>query len=386
MYKEEKINLKTFLVFIDVHSLSNKQTIDEAEAEFYDLVLSSGAEIIGKSSHKQSRPSISHFINKGKLEEIADLIKNSGIDLLIVNHKLSASQARNLELKLKIRVIDKTELKYAVELINKHKIPSPPQTLMDLDKELTSEQPNQKLIFNLINKDIGLSSSILKVVNSSQYNLSTEVASIEHAVNLLGLNQLRNAIIQPAYKIALESNLKGFEEITEHSHYVGLISMFVSEHVTFQEPIDINIFYLLGLFHDVGVVILAAEFSDYLSFYHKNEEKPLTMSIEEKANYNIRHVAIAVLLAKKWGLPDDVCNAIYLHHDVYGIYRNKVSYNTLSYSEILKLGHSLSHMFYFGDSKITDNDQNYIMYENSVRELSLDDEQIESIMIDIKGL
>ena len=63
-----------------------------------------------ESSHKQSRPSISHFINKGKLEEIADLIKNSGIDLLIVNHKLSASQARNLELKLKVRVIDKTEL------------------------------------------------------------------------------------------------------------------------------------------------------------------------------------------------------------------------------------------------------------------------------------
>jgi GTP-binding protein HflX len=110
MYKEEKTNLKTFLVFIDVHSLSDKQVIDEAETEFYDLVVSSGAEIVGKSAHKQSRPSISHFINKGKLEEIFDLIKGSGIDLLIVNHKLSASQARNLELKLKVRVIDKTEL------------------------------------------------------------------------------------------------------------------------------------------------------------------------------------------------------------------------------------------------------------------------------------
>ena len=48
MYKEEKTNLKTFLVFIDVHSLSDKQIIDEAETEFYDLVISSGAEIVGK--------------------------------------------------------------------------------------------------------------------------------------------------------------------------------------------------------------------------------------------------------------------------------------------------------------------------------------------------
>ena len=47
MYKEEKTNLKTFLVFIDVHSLSDKQIIDEAEAEFHDLVISSGAEIVG---------------------------------------------------------------------------------------------------------------------------------------------------------------------------------------------------------------------------------------------------------------------------------------------------------------------------------------------------
>ena len=49
MYREEKTNLKTFLVFIDVHSLSDKQIIDEAETEFYDLVISSGAEIVGKS-------------------------------------------------------------------------------------------------------------------------------------------------------------------------------------------------------------------------------------------------------------------------------------------------------------------------------------------------
>ena len=110
MFKEEKANTKTFLVFIDVHSLREKQLIDDAEREFFDLVQSSGAEIIGTTSHKQSRPSISHFINKGKLEELYELVHKSDIGLVIVNHKLSASQARNLELKLKVRVIDKTEL------------------------------------------------------------------------------------------------------------------------------------------------------------------------------------------------------------------------------------------------------------------------------------
>ena len=75
MFKEEKANTKTFLVFIDVHSLREKQLIDDAEREFFDLVQSSGAEIVGTTSHKQSRPSISHFINKGKLEELYELAK-----------------------------------------------------------------------------------------------------------------------------------------------------------------------------------------------------------------------------------------------------------------------------------------------------------------------
>ena len=62
------------------------------------------------SISKQNKPSISHFINKGKLEEIKNKVQKSKADLAIVNHQLSASQARNLELFLKIRVIDKSEL------------------------------------------------------------------------------------------------------------------------------------------------------------------------------------------------------------------------------------------------------------------------------------
>ena len=91
-------------------SLRTGEELDNIHGEFYDLVNSAGAEIVGKTSSKQKNPSISHFINKGKLDEIKALVESSCAELVIVNHQLSASQARNLELKLKVRVIDKTEL------------------------------------------------------------------------------------------------------------------------------------------------------------------------------------------------------------------------------------------------------------------------------------
>ena len=110
MIVEQKQISKTLLVFLDIESLRTGEELDDIYGEFYDLVNSAGAEIVGKTSSRQKNPSISHFINKGKLDEIKDLVESSCAELVIVNHQLSASQARNLELKLKVRVIDKTEL------------------------------------------------------------------------------------------------------------------------------------------------------------------------------------------------------------------------------------------------------------------------------------
>ena len=101
---------RTLIIFIDVESLRTGQELENIYGEFYELVNSAGAEIVQSSSSKQKSPSVSHFINKGKLEEILGIVDKSKAELVIVNHQLSASQARNLELKLKVRVIDKTEL------------------------------------------------------------------------------------------------------------------------------------------------------------------------------------------------------------------------------------------------------------------------------------
>ena len=101
---------RTLIVFIDIESLRTGQELENIYEEFYELVNSAGADIVQSISSKQKLPSVSHFINKGKLEEIKDIVETFKAELVIVNHQLSASQARNLELKLKVRVIDKTEL------------------------------------------------------------------------------------------------------------------------------------------------------------------------------------------------------------------------------------------------------------------------------------
>ena len=100
----------TFLVYIDVESLNKKNKLENSFEEFKNLVTSSGTSIEGHITFNQKTPVINTFISKGKLEKLKERVQNNNIDLVIINHELSASQTRNLEKFLNKRVIDKTEL------------------------------------------------------------------------------------------------------------------------------------------------------------------------------------------------------------------------------------------------------------------------------------
>ena len=101
---------KAILVYINVESLNRIEKLENSYEEFFSLVQSSGTEIIEKIKFNQRKPLTSTFIASGKLEYIKKKIESSNVDLLIINHQLSASQNRNLEKFFNKKVIDKTEL------------------------------------------------------------------------------------------------------------------------------------------------------------------------------------------------------------------------------------------------------------------------------------
>lgn len=58
----------------------------------------------------RSSPHITYFVGKGKAEEIKQAVENLGATLVLVNHELSPSQTRNLQLLCNCRVVDRTGL------------------------------------------------------------------------------------------------------------------------------------------------------------------------------------------------------------------------------------------------------------------------------------
>jgi GTP-binding protein HflX len=84
---------------------------DESEREeFAELARSAGAIVVSELFAKRRRPDPRHFIGKGKLDELGQLIRSNDAELVIFCAALSPSQERNLEKALKCRVLDRAGL------------------------------------------------------------------------------------------------------------------------------------------------------------------------------------------------------------------------------------------------------------------------------------
>ena len=98
---------RTILVHVELTS-GNQSTgsIDE----FKQLADSSGLNIVKTLTIKRSFTKAQYFIGTGKVDELAMLVDENEIEIVIFSLQLSPSQERNLEKALKCQVMDRTGL------------------------------------------------------------------------------------------------------------------------------------------------------------------------------------------------------------------------------------------------------------------------------------
>ncbi len=78
--------------------------------ELAGLAETAGAVVVGSLTQRREKPDIATYLGKGKVDELERLIEFHAADVVIFDNDLSAAQIRNLEQRLKVKVIDRTEL------------------------------------------------------------------------------------------------------------------------------------------------------------------------------------------------------------------------------------------------------------------------------------
>ncbi len=98
--------VKTILAALDNGSYDAEASIEELE----ELAKTANAEVLAKVIQKRPSADSATVLGEGKIEEIAELAESLEAELLVFDTELTASEIRNIEDVVNIRVIDRTML------------------------------------------------------------------------------------------------------------------------------------------------------------------------------------------------------------------------------------------------------------------------------------
>ena len=72
------------------------------------------------------------------------------------------------------------------------KLPTLPGIAIRILEAVQNEEPDIYEISDIISTDPPLSAKVLRLVNSSFYNLPAKITSVQHSIKMLGINTVKN--------------------------------------------------------------------------------------------------------------------------------------------------------------------------------------------------
>lgn len=194
------------------------------------------------------------------------------------------------------------------------KLPALPGTVIQLQDALEKKVSSTKLA-HIIGPDIKMTTAIMSLINSPMYGLPSKVETLSRALTILGANEISS--------LALGARILAmFEDSTPE----GIpVSIFMRHSIACAELAhgiaglcgekEREKFFVAGLLHDLGRVILFSNFPDMAKVtlaLHQLEDVGLNDA--EMQTFGVAHGMVGGVFFGKWGLPQSVINAALFHH------------------------------------------------------------------------
>ncbi|WP_299394472.1 GTPase HflX [uncultured Gelidibacter sp.] len=110
MLEKKDINLEKAVLIGVVTKAQNEEQSKEYLDELEFLTYTAGGEVVKRFTQKMEMPNPKTFIGTGKMQEVAEFIKENEIGTAIFDDELSAAQERNISKLLECKVLDRTNL------------------------------------------------------------------------------------------------------------------------------------------------------------------------------------------------------------------------------------------------------------------------------------
>ncbi len=183
-------------------------------------------------------------------------------------------------------------------------------------KLTSSDISTIKEITEQIKMDQGISSKVIRMVNSPFFGMRQDVNSIDRAVVLLGFNTLKNIALVAATNAYYNKQFTMYKTtgnaLWEHAHTTALLCEEFAKDL--QE--DSEALFLAGLLHDIGKTIMV----DFLV-------QEVSSCEEERKQLGTDHAEVAGMVLNRWQLPPDIIQMVRLHHNPDNTVQSRIVYN-----------------------------------------------------------
>lgn len=98
------------VILVGVWTEGSVKDAENSMEELAALAETAGSTVLDALIQRRDKPDPATFIGSGKVSELQAIVKSTGADTVVCDGELSPSQLRNLEAKVKVKVVDRTAL------------------------------------------------------------------------------------------------------------------------------------------------------------------------------------------------------------------------------------------------------------------------------------
>ncbi len=195
-------------------------------------------------------------------------------------------------------------------------LPPLPAVLYELQRVVQDETASAAAVAGVVRSDAGLSTFLLRLVNSAFYSFPVRIDTIPRAVSMVGIRPLymlsMGMLFQDMAK-ALPKNSINIDEFWRHSIAVGLAAQEIWQAMGYKEGESL---FTAGLLHDIGKLALACLLpnSPALRQHILTRSRKLPACEIEHELLGFDHARFGGMLLRKWNMPSTLAMPVFWHH------------------------------------------------------------------------
>ena len=191
-----------------------------------------------------------------------------------------------------------------------------PQVALKILRLVNGDDYNIQDISDEVRKDQVISAKTIQLCNSAMFSTRRRIETLDHALLLIGRDQLVKLVISASVRKLFETKIQGYSLCKGGLYHHALGTAIVSEKIAqITKSVLPGLAYTAGLLHDIGKIVLDQYVSSAFPLFFRTvaQDQQSFITAEQKI-LATDHTRTGYDLALKWNFPDSLIAAVRYHH------------------------------------------------------------------------